>query len=407
VNGPDNISQPLRVPIADQPELGMLRLNTTEVRELGLNAGQTVRGIVAEDGRSVTLLFANLPRRMRGDFQELKGQSLDFTASRSSYGVTLKPSIERLPPSPASITPPPVQNPRAPVNLASLAALASNPALTDVPLLSGKSGSARFVDLVKRVLPDSAKALLPAFILSPEKIDAKKIRSMMVANGFIPSRIGGRNEAGDAQEVDIRRFLQQLRGKTATMSPNGLLGERAAIESVIDYMDTAKVEFMLRQEQRELSLRFMILFSSEGDQITAKSESDKTSGLGDDEGFTGEQTKESEGSRPPAEVIVERREQRREGKTRDVWSTEIKLSFSENDNVWGRVELLGPSLVSVTVWLSDFDQARLARQKIGTLRNNLEEFGFDVARCQVIHGEKPERQKVEALRSVGNLELRA
>jgi hypothetical protein len=25
----------------------------------------------------------------------------------------------------------------------------------------------------------------------------------------------------------------------------------------------------------------------------------------------------------------------------------------------------------------------------------------------VIHGEKPERQKVEALRSVGNLELRA
>jgi hypothetical protein len=172
-------------------------------------------------------------------------------------------------------------------------------------------------------------------------------------------------------------------------------------------MDTAKVEFMLRQEQRELSLRFMILFSSEGDQITAKSESDKTSGLGDDEGFTGEQTKESEGSRPPAEVIVERREQRREGKTRDVWSTEIKLSFSENDNVWGRVELLGRSLISVTVWLSDFDQARLARQKIGTLRNNLEEFGFDVARCQVIHGEKPERQKVEALRSVGNLELRA
>ena len=123
MNGPDNISQPLRVPIADQPELGMLRLNTTEVRELGLNAGQTVRGIVAEDGRSVTLLFANLPRRMRGDFQELKGQSLDFTASRSAYGVTLKPSIERLPPSPASITPPPVQNPRAPVNLASLAAL--------------------------------------------------------------------------------------------------------------------------------------------------------------------------------------------------------------------------------------------------------------------------------------------
>ncbi len=57
MNGPENISQFLRVPIADQPALGILRLNSAEVREYALNPGQTVRGIVADDGRSVTLFF--------------------------------------------------------------------------------------------------------------------------------------------------------------------------------------------------------------------------------------------------------------------------------------------------------------------------------------------------------------
>ena len=95
MNGPENISQFLRVPIADQPALGILRLNTTEARELALNAGQTVRGIVAGDGDSVTLLLPNQPRRFRANFGDLKGQSLDFDVSRSAYGVTIKPVEQR------------------------------------------------------------------------------------------------------------------------------------------------------------------------------------------------------------------------------------------------------------------------------------------------------------------------
>ena len=71
MNGPENISQFLRAPIADQPELGLLRLNTAEARAFELSPGQTIRGIVSDDGRGLTLFFPNEPRYFRGHLADL------------------------------------------------------------------------------------------------------------------------------------------------------------------------------------------------------------------------------------------------------------------------------------------------------------------------------------------------
>lgn len=375
MNGPENISQFLRVPIADQPALGILRLNSAEVREYALNPGQTVRGIVADDGRSVTLFFPNQPRRFRGDYQDLKNQSLDFSVARSAYGVTIKPIEERMTLTTAALARAAAlqaQTPKQPVNLQALAALASNPKLTDVPVLASAAGNTGLVDLIRKLVPDSPRGLIPQLIASSSTLDAGKIRQFMLANGFIPPSVG-KAEFGDPRELDIRRLLQRLLDRLIGVDPNAFADEIAALDSVIDYLDIAKIEFLLRQEQRDLAMRFMLLFTD----------------------------------RPPAEVTIERKEQQRDGKQRNVWSVEVKLSFSEEDNVWGRVELLAPRLLAVTVWLSDEEQARLASQHVRELRGNLEEFGLDVARCQVIHGAKPEREKPSTLKSVGNLELRA
>jgi hypothetical protein len=376
VNGPENISQFLRVPIADQPALGILRLNSAEVREYALNPGQTVRGIVADDGRSVTLFFPNQPRRFRGDYQDLKNQSLDFSVARSAYGVTIKPIEERMTLTTAALARAvalqQAQTPKQPVNLQALAALASNPELTDVPVLASAAGNTGFVDLIRKLVPDSPRGLIPQLIASSSTLDAGKIRQFMLANGFIPPSVG-KAEFGDPRELDIRRLLQRLLDRLIGVDPNAFADEIAALDSVIDYLDIAKIEFLLRQEQRDLAMRFMLLFTD----------------------------------RPPAEVTIERKEQQRDGKQRNIWSVEVKLSFSEEDNVWGRVELLAPRLLAVTVWLSNQEQARLASQHVRELRSNLEEFGLDVARCQVIHGAKPEREKPDTLKSVGNLELRA
>ena len=375
MNGPENISQFLRVPIADQPALGILRLNSAEVREYALSPGQTVRGIVADDGRSVTLFFPNQPRRFRGDYQDLKNQSLDFSVARSAYGVTIKPIEERMTLTTAALARAAAlqaQTPKQPVNLQALAALASNPELTDVPILASAAGNTGFVDLIRKLVPDSPRGLIPQLIASSSTLDAGKIRQFMLANGFIPPSVG-KAEFGDPRELDIRRLLQRLLNRLIGVDTNAFADEIAALDSVIDYLDIAKIEFLLRQEQRDLAMRFMLLFTD----------------------------------RAPAEVTIERKEQQRDGKQRNVWSVEVKLSFSEEDNVWGRVELLAPRLLAVTVWLSNEEQARLASQHVRELRSNLEEFGLDVARCQVIHGAKPEREKPDKLKSVGNLELRA
>ncbi len=375
MNGPENISQFLRVPIADQPALGILRLNSAEVREYALSPGQTVRGIVADDGRSVTLFFPNQPRRFRGDYQDLKNQSLDFSVARSAYGVTIKPIEERMTLTTAALARAAAlqaQTPKQPVNLQALAALASNPELTDVPILASAAGNTGFVDLIRKLVPDSPRGLIPQLIASSSTLDAGKIRQFMLANGFIPPSVG-KAEFGDPRELDIRRLLQRLLNRLIGVDTNAFADEIAALDSVIDYLDIAKIEFLLRQEQRDLAMRFMLLFTD----------------------------------RAPAEVTIERKEQQRDGKQRNVWSVEVKLSFSEEDNVWGRVELLAPRLLAVTVWLSNEEQARLASQHVRELRSNLEEFGLDVARCQVIHGAKPEREKPDTLKSVGNLELRA
>ena len=375
MNGPENISQFLRVPIADQPALGILRLNSAEVREYGLTPGQTVRGIVADDGRSVTLFFPNQPRRFRGDYQDLKNQSLDFSVSRSAYGVTIKPVEERMTLTTAAMARAAAlqaQTPKQPVNLQALAALASNPELTDVPVLAGAAGNTGFVELIRKLVPDSPRGLIPQLIASSNTLDAGKIRQFMLANGFIPPSVG-KAEFGDPRELDIRRLLQRLLDRLIGVDPKVFADEISALDSVIDYLDIAKIEFLLRQEQRDLALRFMVLFTD----------------------------------RPPAEVTIERKDQQRDGKQRSGWSVEVKLSFSEEDNVWGRVELLAPRLLAVTVWLSNEEQARLATQHVRELRGNLEAFGLDVARCQVIHGAKPEREKPDTLKRVGNLELRA
>jgi len=236
VNGPENISQFLRVPIADQPALGILRLNSAEVREYGLTPGQTVRGIVADDGRSVTLFFPNQPRRFRGDYQDLKNQSLDFSVSRSAYGVTIKPVEERMTLTTAAMARTAAlqaQTPKQPVNLQALAALASNPELTDVPVLAGAAGNTGFVDLIRKLVPDSPRGLIPQLIASSNTLDAGKIRQFMLANGFIPPSVG-KAEFGDPRELDIRRLLQRLLDRLIGVDPKVFPDEISALDSVID-----------------------------------------------------------------------------------------------------------------------------------------------------------------------------
>ena len=65
MNGPENISKYLRVPMPDRPALGILRISPPKARELNLNSDQVIRGMVAEAGKSVDFLSGNIEQEIR------------------------------------------------------------------------------------------------------------------------------------------------------------------------------------------------------------------------------------------------------------------------------------------------------------------------------------------------------
>ena len=76
MNGPENISKYLRVPVPDQPTLGILRLSPIKARELNLTPDQIIRGIVSEDGDFVEISTGNVQQQIRAQLEQWKGLSL-------------------------------------------------------------------------------------------------------------------------------------------------------------------------------------------------------------------------------------------------------------------------------------------------------------------------------------------
>ena len=90
LNGPENISKYLRVPVPDQPALGILRLSPIKARELNLAPDQIIRGVVSEDGDFVEISTSNVQQQIRAQLEQWKGRvvelkvDLDQSGSRSS-----------------------------------------------------------------------------------------------------------------------------------------------------------------------------------------------------------------------------------------------------------------------------------------------------------------------------------
>ena len=93
MNGPENISKYLRVPVPDQPALGILRLSPIKARELNLASDQIIRGVVSEDGDFVEISTGNVQQQIRAQLERWKGKvvelkvDLDQSGSRSSRAL--------------------------------------------------------------------------------------------------------------------------------------------------------------------------------------------------------------------------------------------------------------------------------------------------------------------------------
>ena len=166
----------------DRPVLGILRISPPKARELNLNSDQIIRGIVADDGKSVEFLLGNIKQEIRSNLEQWKGKAVEFKVNIDKNGSGPSGGTAIVSPE-ASLYQ--SLNPRHYLlHPKSLITLLSNPNYSQLEFLN-KIQFGSLIDWLKSFYPSfSSTALLSSLIYSANKIDTSEIKRQLKNNGF-------------------------------------------------------------------------------------------------------------------------------------------------------------------------------------------------------------------------------
>ena len=371
MNGPENISKYLRVPMPDRPVLGILRISPPKARELNLNPDQIIRGIVSEDGKSVEFLLGNIKQEIRFNLEQWKGKEVNFkvnidkNGSESSGGRTIVSSE-------ASLSQEPKHSQRYVLHPKSLITLLTNPNYSWLMFLN-KINFNSLIAWMNNLYPSFSAATSSPLIYSAKKIDALEIKKQLKNNGFkfIPNNIAmpeGESIATLKHVVGI--LLKNLEGKADPVDINFKVDD---FNGFIEYLDANQIEYILKKENHELGIRFILLFTD----------------------F------------PITEIFIEGRSANPKNSGAFKYYVEINLSFNEENNIWSRIELIGDRTLAIDFLISDPKTFKLVSMNKNHLFELFQYAGIDLMRCDIREGKHVGKNRKETLRERGNLELSA
>ena len=370
VNGPENISKYLRVPVPDRPLLGILRISPPKARELNLKPDQIIRGIVAEDGKSVEFLLGNVKQEIRSNLEQWKGRAVEFKVNIDKNGSAPSggSAVVR---SEASLYHSLKYPKHYLLQPKSLITLLSNPNYSRLKFLN-KIQFNPLIDWAKSFSPSSSlTGILSPFIYSAKKIDALEIKKQLRNNGFkyIPK---GLAVSGSDSAITIKHaisiLLQNLEKKIDSSDSDFKADD---FNGFIDYLDANEIECILKQEQHELGVRFILLFND----------------------F------------PVTEIYIEGENVNPKINGAYKYSIEIKLTFNEGNNIWSRIELVKGRALSIDFLISDAQTAELANANKQHLFELFRSAGIELVRCNIREGKYLEKNRKDILKEKGNLEL--
>tara|TARA_B110000240_G_scaffold119338_1_gene133584 strand:+ start:125 stop:1243 length:1119 start_codon:yes stop_codon:yes gene_type:complete len=372
VNGPENISKYLRVPIPDRPVLGILRISPPKARELNLDPDQIIRGIVSEDGKSIEFLLGNIKQEIRSNLEQWKGRAVEFKVNIDKNGLGSSGG-SAIVSSEASLYPSLKHPQRYHLHPKALITLLSNPNYSQLKFLN-KIQFRSLIDWVKGFYPSSSSAaLLSSLIYSVKKNDASEIRKQLKNNGFIfTSKKIVLPESNSMITIKhaISTLLEDLGGGINSSDSNLKADD---FNGLIDYLNANEIECILKQEQRELGVRFILLFSD----------------------F------------PITEIYIEGKNTNPKINGAYKYSVEIKLTFNEDNDIWSRIELIKDRALAIDFLISDSQTARLATANKQHLFELFQSVGIELMRCDIREGQHVGKNRKEILKERGNLELSA
>lgn len=361
MNGPENISQHIRLPIADEPTLGIFRLSPTQAKDFGLRSDQIIRGIVGDDGKTIEFYLAGKSKKFASNLVDWKGKALEFRVNMNGEGATLTLNKTHSG-SPLSQIYSTNTEPYYKLNPGLLLTMLSNPAFSKLNVFN--KGSSAFVEWLRINFP--ALSGIISSSLSASKIDSSSIKEQLRNNGF---KNISKNISGDFKLLDAVRFLIENFSEMSD-SINGFvtLGD---LDKLSDYLNANSIEYIIRHEQREFGIRFVLLFVD----------------------F------------PAAEIYIRGENSNPKKHHKHKWAIEIKLSFSENNNIWGRIELIGDKALAISLLMTDLSVMEIAKSNLPHLYNLFEAKGIILTSCSINIGSYEEIERKELLRERGNLDL--
>jgi|TARA_B110000914_G_scaffold216616_1_gene221792 hypothetical protein len=356
----------------DRPVLGILRISPPKARELNLDPDQVIRGIVAEDGKSIEFLLGNVRQEIRSNLEQWKGKAVELKviidknesgSSRESAVVNPEaPLYQSLKPSKRYL-----------LNPKSLITLLSNPNYSRLEFLN-KIKFNSLIDWMKNLFPSSSStAVLSPLFYSAKKIDALEIKKQLKNNGFkLISKSKSMPEIDSVITIKhaIGILLKNL-GEKVDSSDNDFKADD--FNGFIDYLDANEIECILKQEQRELGVRFILLFID----------------------F------------PVTEIHIEGKKTNPKINGSYKYSVEIKLTFKEGNNVWSRIELVKDRALTIDLLISEPQTAKLANANKQHLFELFQSAGIELVRFDIREGKHLEKNRKEVLKERGNLELSA
>ena len=356
----------------DRPVLGILRISPPKARELNLDPDQVIRGIVAEDGKSIEFLLGNVRQEIRSNLEQWKGKAVELKviidknesgSSRESAVVNPEaPLYQSLKPSKRYL-----------LNPKSLITLLSNPNYSRLEFLN-KIKFNSLIDWMKNLFPSSSStAVLSPLFYSAKKIDALEIKKQLKNNGFkFISKDNAKLESDSAITIKhaisilLQKFSEEIDSDNNDFKSDDFNG-------FIDYMGANEIECILKQEQRELGVRFILLFTD----------------------F------------PITEIHIEGEKTNPKKNDAYKYSVEIKLTFQEGSNLWSRIELVKDKALAIDLLISEEKLAELAQANKQHLLELFQSSGIELLRCDIRKGQHLERDRKEILKERGNLELSA
>jgi len=357
--GDTNSANPLFRAGAEPSEGAALRVTHEAARQLGLADGQIVKGVVDRESGTVRLTTDTGALTLAYQQSAYNPTVIWFRAVQSAYGLILRP----LPPKPVSQS-------------------ASQPASGQEQVHDDSTATVRRLLLTLLNRP-SLSTMWSA--LNPEQTSSNE--GLALVQEEYRKLAGGLPRAQDLDIETIRSALAGLSaGISGVMAPSllrslwlALLSRRPgdnsssgqhleeALKFVQEYLESARVESLLQQEQGRLLARFPLFFADA----------------------------------PPVEVSIAGH-----GKSRyaggEGWQLDLEMQLSGKDRLWLNCLFSQDWEVRATAWTTDTQLALRMQQGRPELASNLASFGLQLGSLQVIEGPRPEMPALSLLSSTAS-----